>query len=277
MLTRFLKMFALCVLSAGVVGAQTKKAESQTLSATLETTEGVIRLKLFYDKVPVTVSNFVDLARKGFYNGVIFHRVIPGFMIQTGDPEGTGRGGPGYTFKDEFHADLKHDHKGMVSMANAGKDTNGSQFFITVAPTPHLDNRHSIFGEVIEGYNVVEKISKAETEGTKPKKDIKIKKITINGDWFKPVAVEKVKELSQEEVTKASDTPTKKVLESIGQAIGLGKLISMKSEEAGVRYGAANINYLAEFEKAKATKLLVTGKIKEDGSFEIDRLMFIKE
>ena len=123
--------------------------------ATIKTSRGTIRIKLHDDKVPNTVANFVKLANKGFYNGLKFHRVIANFMIQTGCPEGTGRGGPGYKFKDEFHPQLKHDGPGVLSMANAGPNTNGSQFFITHVATPHLDGKHSVFGRVVEGQDVV--------------------------------------------------------------------------------------------------------------------------
>ena len=126
--------------------------------ATIKTPRGTIKLKLFADKTPKTVDNFVTLANKGFYNGLKFHRVIADFMIQTGCPEGTGRGGPGYKFKDEFHPDLKHDGPGVLSMANAGPNTNGSQFFITHVPCPHLDGKHSVFGRVLEGQDVVNAI-----------------------------------------------------------------------------------------------------------------------
>jgi len=127
-------------------------------TATIKTTRGTIKLKLFADKTPRTVDNFVTLAKKGFYNGLKFHRVIANFMIQTGCPEGTGRGGPGYKFKDEFHPDLKHDGPGVLSMANAGPNTNGSQFFITHVACPHLDGKHSVFGRVLEGQDVVNAI-----------------------------------------------------------------------------------------------------------------------
>jgi len=126
--------------------------------ATIKTTRGTIKIKLHADKTPRTVDNFVTLANKGFYNGLKFHRVIADFMIQTGCPEGTGRGGPGYKFKDEFHPDLKHDGPGVLSMANAGPNTNGSQFFITHVPCPHLDGKHSVFGRVLEGQDVVNAI-----------------------------------------------------------------------------------------------------------------------
>jgi cyclophilin family peptidyl-prolyl cis-trans isomerase len=124
---------------------------SKKFSAVLDTDNGEIRIELFADKTPKTVNNFVFLAKQGFYDGTIFHRVIADFMVQGGDPEGTGRGGPGYRFEDEFHAELKHNKRGVLSMANAGPNTNGSQFFITHIPTPWLDNKHSVFGQLVEG------------------------------------------------------------------------------------------------------------------------------
>lgn len=124
-------------------------------TATLKTEKGDIVLELFADKAPRTVNNFVFLAREGFYDGVIFHRVIANFMAQSGDPTGLGTGGPGYRFADEFHPDLKHDRPGRLSMANAGPNTNGSQFFITHVPTPWLDGKHSVFGQVIRGMDVL--------------------------------------------------------------------------------------------------------------------------
>ena len=127
----------------------------KSYTATLHTEKGDIVIRLFADKTPRTVNNFVFLSRQGFYNGTIFHRVIANFMAQGGDPTGTGRGGPGYDFKDEFHPSLKHDKAGILSMANAGPNTNGSQFFITHVPTPWLDNKHSVFGEVTKGMDVL--------------------------------------------------------------------------------------------------------------------------
>jgi cyclophilin family peptidyl-prolyl cis-trans isomerase len=124
-------------------------------SAILKTDKGDITLKLFAEKSPVTVNNFVFLARQGFYDGTIFHRVITDFMAQGGDPTGTGMGGPGYRFADEFHPNLRHDKPGILSMANAGPNTNGSQFFITHVPTPWLDKKHSVFGAVTGGMKVL--------------------------------------------------------------------------------------------------------------------------
>ena len=126
--------------------------------ATIETPRGVIKIQLFDDKAPRTVENFVTLANKGYYNGLKFHRVIADFMIQGGCPKGTGTGGPGYTFADEFHPDLKHNSAGILSMANAGPNTNGSQFFITHGPQPHLNGKHTVFGKVTKGLDVVDAI-----------------------------------------------------------------------------------------------------------------------
>ncbi len=129
---------------------------------TIETTKGTIVAQLFADKVPNTVANFEKLAAEGYYDGLKFHRVISDFMVQTGCPQGTGRGGPGYEFADEFHKDLKHSGPGVLSMANAGPNTNGSQFFITHSAQPHLDGKHSVFGQVIEGQDVVDSIKQGD-------------------------------------------------------------------------------------------------------------------
>jgi len=132
--------------------------------ATIETDKGDIEVELYPGHAPKTVNNFVFLAEEGFYDGTSFHRVIPGFMVQGGDPTGTGRGGPGYKFEDEIEDNpLSHDGPGVLSMANAGPNTNGSQFFITHAKQPHLDDKHTVFGEVVEGQDVVESIDQGDT------------------------------------------------------------------------------------------------------------------
>lgn len=140
--------------------------------AIIETDKGTIKVELFAEQTPMTVANFVNLAQRGYYDGILFHRVIPNFMVQGGDPTGTGRGGPGYRFGDEFVADLRHDRSGILSMANAGPGTNGSQFFITHAPQPHLDNRHTVFGAVVEGQDVVDAIAQGDA----------MRSVTIEGD-----------------------------------------------------------------------------------------------
>ena len=140
-------------------------------TVTITTNRGDIVFDLFEDKAPKTCANFVKLATEGFYDGIKFHRVIPDFMIQTGCPQGTGTGGPGYKFDDEFHADLRHDGPGVVSMANSGPNTNGSQFFVTHLATPWLDNNHAVFGKVTAGQEVVDAVMQGDV----------MEKVTING------------------------------------------------------------------------------------------------
>jgi len=163
----------------GIMGSGTP-SEAARPRATIETTKGIIVIELANDEAPKTVENFVKLAKQGFYDGIVFHRVIPGFMIQTGDPTGTGRGGPGYAFPDEISRNLRHIGPGVVSMANAGPNTNGSQFFITLAATPWLDGKHAIFGRVVEGQNVVEQIGAADRDANdRPLAEISMKRVTI--------------------------------------------------------------------------------------------------
>ena len=179
------------------------------LTATLHTSEGDVEVRLFEDRAPRTVENFVNLAEHdpaadaepapdtvtwedpetgevrgdALYNDVPFHRIIEDFMIQGGDPTGTGRGGPGYEFEDEFHDDLRHDDAGILSMANSGPDTNGSQFFITLGPQPHLDDRHAVFGEVIDGMDVVEEIGDVETgPNDQPEDEVLLESVTVHDD-----------------------------------------------------------------------------------------------
>jgi len=149
-------------------------------TVTIETNHGTITVELFADKAPETAANFRKLAEDGFYDGVVFHRVIEDFMIQGGDPDGTGRGGPGYTIDDEFGEGLAHDEPGILSMANAGPDTGGSQFFITLVPTPWLDGKHAIFGQVTGGMDVVEEIGQIDTDGRdRPRNDVVMEQVTV--------------------------------------------------------------------------------------------------
>ncbi len=150
-------------------------------TVTIETNHGTITAEMFADVAPKTTANFIKLAKEGYYDGVIFHRVIKDFMLQGGDPTGTGRGGPGYTIPDEFAPGLKHDRKGLFSMANAGPNTGGSQFFITLVPTGWLDGKHAIFGEVTGGMDVVDAIGQTPTgPGDKPLEDVVMTTVTVN-------------------------------------------------------------------------------------------------
>ena len=152
---------------------------SKTYTATFITDAGEFEILLFDDEAPLTVENFINLVTIGFYEGTMFHRVIPDFMAQGGDPLGTGTGGPGYQFQDEFHASRQHDKPGVLSMANSGPGTNGSQFFITFAPTPHLDGMHSVFGEVVEGLDDALNITTRDPGTAQTPGDV-IEKISIN-------------------------------------------------------------------------------------------------
>jgi peptidyl-prolyl cis-trans isomerase A (cyclophilin A) len=152
-------------------------------TALFETNMGSFKLELFEDSAPLTTGNFIELADSGFYNGLIFHRVIEGFMIQGGCPDGTGSGGPGYEIEDEFHPDLRHDSEGILSMANAGPDTGGSQFFITLAATPWLDDHHAVFGKVVSGMDVVSEIGTVNTSpADRPLEDVTIERIVIEAE-----------------------------------------------------------------------------------------------
>ncbi len=168
-----------------------------TTVAQIETSKGTMRAELFEEQAPNTIANFAHLASRGFYDGLTFHRVIEDFMIQGGCPEGTGRGGPGYRIADEFAPGLKHDQAGTLSMANAGPNTSGSQFFITLAPTPWLDGRHSVFGRVVEGEDVLEEIGSVETNA--------------NDRPLEPVTIEQVRVLRDGEPVSGEQPPPQKL------------------------------------------------------------------
>ena len=177
---------ALTVLTGGCLaaGGSTDNGGNKKVAnsiAVFETNKGTFEIELFEDKTPITTKNFIDLAEKGFYNGVIFHRVIDGFMIQGGDPDGTGMGGPGYTIEDEFRSDLKFDGEGILAMANTGMPhTGGSQFFVTLAKTPWLNGKHTIFGKVVKGMDVVRTIGHSEVDfQDRPLETVTMKSVTI--------------------------------------------------------------------------------------------------
>jgi len=154
--------------------------EEKNTIVLIETTKGDMKVKLFDSLVPITTDNFKKLVKEGFYDGTIFHRIIKDFMVQGGDPEGNGTGGPGYQIQDEFVRELRHNKRGLLSMANSGPNTGGSQFFITLVPTPWLDDKHSIFGEIIEGQDVLDTIGSTETDsGDRPTDEIKVIKMSI--------------------------------------------------------------------------------------------------
>jgi peptidyl-prolyl cis-trans isomerase A (cyclophilin A) len=172
---------AAAILFGSMTGDITAKGDSmKNRIAIFNTSMGSFKVELYDGKAPLTAGNFADLAGRGFYNGLTFHRVMDGFMIQGGDPNGDGTGGPGYAIKDEFGPGLRHSSEGILSMANAGPNTGGSQFFITLAPTPWLDGKHAIFGKVVEGMDVVRKIGKVQTgPGDRPIQPVTINSITL--------------------------------------------------------------------------------------------------
>lgn len=190
-----LAILATLILFAGCNGPPTAPADTETKPFTepvttttmsdnrhaiIETNLGTMELELFEQRAPITTKNFIDLAEKDYYDGIIFHRIIEDFMIQGGDPTGTGRGGPGYSIDDEFHLELKHDSIGIMSMANSGPDSGGSQFFITLEPTPGLNGKHAVFGKVVEGMDVLEKIGLVDTDpGDRPLEEVVMENVTI--------------------------------------------------------------------------------------------------
>ena len=274
---KFVRSMSAGAVFAGVVvgvlcGADAGLASDPVVRIT--TNMGVIEARLFASKAPKTVSNFVELARKGFYNGIVFHRVIPDFMVQTGDPKGDGTGGPGYSFADEIVPDLKHDKAGILSMANSGPDTNGSQFFITVKPTPHLDGRHTVFGEVTKGLDNVIAISKVKTVNDRPEKPIKMEKVEIIGD-FKTVEVAKNKEVSEDELRKMAQAPVEKLLKKIGEAQGLGSFKKSVITNSRSKGNKAQIEFSAEFEKAPKAMIVVFGEMKKN-SLDVMQFSFAK-
>jgi peptidyl-prolyl cis-trans isomerase B (cyclophilin B) len=267
-------IFSFAVLVASVF-ATSAYSQGKELKVRITTNKGVIEGKLFHSEVPRTVSNFVELSRKGFYNGLTFHRVVPNFMIQGGDPKGNGTGGPGYAFADEFVSTLRHSKPGIFSMANSGPDTNGSQFFITVKDTPHLDNRHTVFGEVTSGMDVVNAISTSPITGERPTSEIKMEKVEIIGDWFKPIDFKKQKEVTELEIKNLSKKPVELLLAKIGEAQGFGKMTQVTYTDGMSRGGQAQVRYGATYAKHAGAQLIAILTLK-DGAVEVQQFQFIR-
>jgi peptidyl-prolyl cis-trans isomerase A (cyclophilin A)/peptidyl-prolyl cis-trans isomerase-like 1 len=247
--------------------------------ARMTTSHGPIEITLYADKAPKTVSNFIELARKGFYDGVTFHRIVPGFVIQGGDPMGTGAGGPGYCFQDEIVDGLTHSKAGILSMANSGPDTNGSQFFITLAATPHLDRKHTVFGEVTGGMDTVTKIAATKSrelpQDPKAVQKIVIQKVEIVGD-FKPVAFTKVTELTSADLEKLLQPKVAELAASIGRTANTtrtGKFVKASMEQGRTKCAEAQAIFNLEYEKSAKAKLVVYGRT-EGKSFEVSQLQW---
>lgn len=288
-LTQSMKILFLFLLTS-LVSCKAKYPELEDgIYAEFVTSKGVMVAKLTYDKTPVTVANFVSLAEgtnkmvdsiykgKKYFNGIIFHRVIDKFMIQGGDPTGTGSGSPGYKFKDEFHPDLKHDKPGILSMANSGPKTNGSQFFITEEPTPFLDNKHTVFGELVLGIDIQDTISNVKTgKSDKPLEDVVINELniirkgreaksfnatdTFNNHFAETERLEKEKEAKAEKIINAAKEKfTNQLKDATTLASGLQYIITEKGNGEKLP-GTAKVltHYAVYFENGK---LLETSKL----------------
>lgn len=247
-------------LLACALGGST--AVAGELKATLTTSLGLIELRLFPDKAPKTVSNFVELARAGFYDGKIFHRVMPGFSVQTGDPTGKGGGGPGYCFADEFGEGLAHDKPGVVSMVNTAPGSNGSQFLITLVPAKMLDQRSPVFGEVTSGLDVVQRIVVGTT----------LDRVVIDGE-LTLTPPEKTPELTLAQLRERAKPAVKRVLEGLGASLDLGALKKHDVEQARSRCAESQLVVTADFEKKPGAILLVHG-VSTGKSYQIERLQW---
>ena len=264
--------FYSAVLSLLLAFSATRAAAEVVAKITLG--QGVVTVRLFDDLVPRTVGNFVTLARQGFYDGTLIHRVVPGFVVQGGDPLGTGAGGPGYCFADEIVPSLKHGKAGILSMANSGPNTNGSQFSITLAAAPSLDGKHAVFGEITGGLETIMAIGAVVTKGSRPTVDVKIVNIEIEGA-FTPAPLEKFKELSDKELEAVLLEPVHSLFSKVGASLALGKLGKVTFEKGRTKCGAGQASFVADYSARKGAKMLVYGKTQEQG-FEIQQFQFDK-
>lgn len=266
--------FLACYLLPGIINAEAEKTKMKNgLYAVLNTDKGEIVLELFYKQVPLTVTNFVGLAEgtkesnkpKGtqFYDGLKFHRVIKDFMIQGGDPEGTGRGGPGYCFPDEFDPDLKHDGPGVLSMANSGPNTNGSQFFITHKATPWLNNKHSVFGKVVSGQDVVDKIQMNDIMKT-----VKILRVGEKAKEFKAdqATFEKLESALNKKISEKKQEETKKQAAVIKE-----KWPNAERTDSGLMYVVSKQGKGPKPQKGQMVKAHYTGTLLNGKKFDSSR------
>lgn len=294
---KLIGIFALVALLIQSCNTSPRPDLGDGVFAKIDTDLGAMILQLEYQKVPVTTANFVSLSEgtnayvsdelkgKPFYDSILFHRIIKDFMIQTGDPQGTGMGGPGYRFKDEFDKSLSHNDKGILSMANAGPGTNGSQFFITHAPTPYLDGRHSVFGKVIEGLNIVDSIANVATESDRPIEDLYIKHISIfrNGsdavafdankvmaDYFKEEEVAKV-EYEEKNSVWAKEAESQKADAKFTDS-GLGVYILKEGNGDKIKNGdMVNVSYAGYFDSGAMFDSNIENISFEHGKFSENR------
>lgn len=259
----------LCMLGL-VTFASSRAGAAQT--AQIMTSEGLIEIELLATKAPQTVANFVQLVQAGFYDGQIFFRVVPGYGIEAGDPKGNGTGGPGYCVADEFGEGLKHTKPGIVSMVSAGPNSNGSQFVISLAPSPLMDNRNPIFGEVTKGMDVVDKIAGAKRIGARPASEIKIIKARVEG-VTQVAPFEKIMEFTSEQLQKKVTKPVTKLLAQIGLALELGEVQKVHLERAHSKCAESQLAYKVDFAKGAGSKLLLYGRA-VGSDFSVEQFQF---
>ncbi len=262
---KMLLSLAFLVASSICHGEEGPKKE---LFAKIETSEGAVKIKLFHELAPTTVSNFVSLARKGFYKNQIVHKIIANSVVVMGDPTASAEGGPGYIFDDEFHKDLLFDKPGIVAMANAGvKNSNGSQFQITLVEKPFWHRKFSVFGEVVQGLDVVKKISLKKWHSKRrefPAEKVVLKKVTIEGDWYEPIAFKKTVQFSSKQLQALTAVMAKKLLEENAKLLGLGTLESFRMTKSQTLGYKSQVGYKAQFSDSKNAKIILLGDIKEN-------------
>lgn len=242
------------------------------LSATVSTTLGDIVIELRAEDAPRAVGNFVALARSGFYDGTAFHVIVPGFMVQAGGPKDEPARGPGYCFDDEASVRMHHDLPGIVSMANTGPNTNGSQFMILLAPARQLDGKQTAFGRVTGGMPVVERLGKIRVEKGRPVETVSVRSVTISGGPPPPQPATR-RELPSAELARLADAGAREVLTKLGTALGLGALDRFGVDRAMSRCTTGELSYRADFAQAKGASLRLYGQVEAE-HFTIRQLAF---